>query len=241
MWKEFIKLPILKAAETKTISIEVKMKKVLYISIVLVIAVVTLFAYNFIGSKDELQSGKLPVQEINEENSSCCASEKEAGEYTDYSIYQLGSEWVNQSGEKVNLADFRGKKVVMTMFFATCTYACPILVEDMKRIDSAIPEKDRENYKFVLISIDPERDTPASLNEFAKMKVLDESKWQLLTGSEESILELAALIGFKYKKESDGQFSHSNIINILNEEGEIEFQHQGLNQDVKLAANYLRN
>jgi protein SCO1 len=63
----------------------------------------------------------------------------------------------------------------------------------------------------------------------------------LLTGSEESILELAALTGFKYKKESDGQYSHSNTINILNEEGEVEYQHQGLNQDVTMAANYLRN
>jgi protein SCO1 len=216
------------------------MRKILFIGSAMVIAAITLFAFNFIsgGEEKELAAAKEVKQE---EKNSCCADEVEAGETSEYSIYQLGSDWVNQSGESVKLEDFKGKKVVMTMFFASCTYACPILVEDMKRIDSQIPERERDDYEFVLISIDHERDTPAKLNEFAKMKSLDRDKWTLLTGSEESILELAALIGFKYKKENDGQYSHSNIINILSEEGEIVYQHQGLNQDVTLAANNLRN
>jgi protein SCO1 len=216
------------------------MKKILFIGSAMIIAAITLFAFNFINTGDEKEFGAA-VEVKSEEKSSCCADEVAAGEISEFSIYQLGSDWVNQSGESIKLEDFRGKKVVMTMFFASCTYACPILIEDMKRIDTQIPAGEREEYKFVLISIDPERDTPAKLNEFAKMKALDNNKWTLLTGSEESILELAALIGFKYKKENDGQYSHSNIINILSEEGEIVYQHQGLNQDVTLAANNLRN
>jgi protein SCO1 len=216
------------------------MKKLVYLSIVFITAAVVLFAFNFISAGEEKQ--ELAAKETKSaEKHSCCADEKEAGEYTENSLYQLESEWINQSGEKVNLADFRGKKVVMTMFFASCTYACPILVEDMRRIDSKITAADRENYRFVIVSIDPERDTPAKLKEFADARELESGRWTLLTGSEESILELAALTGFKYKKENDGQYSHSNTINILNEEGEVEYQHQGLNQDITMAANYLRN
>jgi protein SCO1 len=225
--------------DLKTINIEEIMKKILYISIALVIVAVSLFAFNIIGS--DRNEAKADIVQISEKEKPCCAEEKEAGEYSEYSLYQLESEWINQSGESVRLSDFLGKKIVMTMFFANCTYACPILVEDMKRIDERIPPEERDEYKFVLISIDHERDTPARLKDFAEMKSLESDKWILLTSSEESILELAALIGFKYKKENDGQFSHSNIINILDEEGEIEYQHQGLNQDITLAANYLKN
>ncbi len=52
-------------------------------------------------------------------------------------------------------------------------------------------------------------------------------------------MELAALTGFKFKKEENGEFSPSNIITILNEQGEIEFQHRGLNKDVTEAVKFL--
>jgi protein SCO1 len=220
------------------------MKKIIYISLVLAVAAAVLLGISFIKNSEQEVSAKteaVQVKDSGKEDHSCCAAEKEAGEYTENSLYQLESEWTNQAAEKVSLSDFLGKKVVMTMFFASCTYACPILVEDMRRIDTKIPAGERYNYRFVIVSIDHERDTPAKLKEFGDMKGLDYSRWTLLTGSQESILELAALTGFKYKKESDGQYSHSNTINILNEEGEVEFQHQGLNQDVTMAANYLRN
>ena len=51
-------------------------------------------------------------------------------------------------------------------------------------------------------------------------------------GDENGISELAAVLGFKYKKEPDGSFSHSNIINVLDENGIMAYQHFGLNQDV---------
>jgi cytochrome oxidase Cu insertion factor (SCO1/SenC/PrrC family) len=54
----------------------------------------------------------------------------------------------------------------------------------------------------------------------------------LLTGRDEDISSLAAVLGFKYKKEDDGSFSHSNQIFVLDKEGELEYEHTGLNQDV---------
>ena len=125
------------------------------------------------------------------------------------------------------------------MFFASCTYACPILVNDMQRIESKIPKDELKDYKFILVSIDPERDTPAKLRSFASEHALDLNRWTLLTGEKDDIMELAALTGFKFKKEENGEFSHSNIITILNEQGEIEFQHRGLNKDVTEAVKFL--
>jgi protein SCO1/2 len=176
------------------------------------------------------------------EDHSCCSSEEETEEFSENSIYQLESDlsadksgkagWIDQSGKKFSLAQLEGKPVVLTMFFASCTYACPILVNDMKKIESEIPENELSSYMFVLISIDPERDTPQKLAKFAQEKNLDTKRWTLLTGNSDEIMELAALIGFKYKKDNKGDFFHSNLITFLNKEGEIIHQQVGLNQDI---------
>lgn len=168
---------------------------------------------------------------MHESKHSCCSAEEDAGEFTDNSIYQLESVWTKQTGEKFSLGELKGSEVVLTMFFASCTYACPILVNDMKKIENEIPEKELSLYKFVLVSIDPDRDTPEKLRKFAEEKNLDTKRWILLTGSKDDIIELAALTGFKYKKDSGGGFSHSNLITFLDKEGEIQHQQFGLNQD----------
>lgn len=46
--------------------------------------------------------------------------------------------------------------------------------------------------------------------------------------------ELAALLGVNYAEDSRGQFAHTNVITLLNAEGEIAFQHTGLKQDPAL-------
>lgn len=171
---------------------------------------------------------------------SCC-SDNDRGSVSDNSIYQLNSQWTNQAGELVSLKSFVGKPVVLTMFFANCTYACPLLVNDMLKMENSLPINKKNNYRFILVSIDPERDTPAKLKIYAKEHGLDLSRWTLLTGKSDDIMELAALLGFKYKKDEKGNYSHSNIITLLNEKGEIAHQHVGLNQDIAETVNQLRN
>lgn len=207
-----------------------------------VLAMVLLLITGCSEPVDELKENVKAEQVKNEdmkEDHSCCATEIHGEEFTENSIYQLESEWMDQSNKAFELKDLKGKKVVFTMFFASCTYACPILVNDMKKIESEIPKGELSDYKFLLVSIDPERDTPAFLNQFASQHSLDLNRWKLLAGSEGDIMELAALTGFRYKKDAGGEYSHSNIITILNEEGEIEFQHKGLNKDVTEAVKYL--
>jgi protein SCO1/2 len=209
----------------------------------LVVGVLAFLLTNFIGcnttAEEKNTKETAAVEKVKNEKSeqhSCCAAE-ETEEYSDGSIYQLESDWKTQSGKDFNIGELKGKPVVLTMFFASCTYACPILVNDMKKIEASLNNK--EDFRFVLVSIDPERDTPEVLMRLAKNNGLDLNRWTLLTGKSESIMELAALLGFKYRKEPDGQYSHSNIITMLNEEGEITYQHNGLNKDVAQAVTVL--
>ena len=162
----------------------------------------------------------------------CCRKTLPTSAPTDKSLYQLESVWTSDVGRAVPLGVLRGRPQVMALFFSHCEFACPILVHDMKRIEAALPPELRDKVDFLLVSIDTERDTPSELHAYRGRQELPLKNWTLLTGKPDDVRELAALLGVNYQKDSRGQFSHSNVITVLNSEGEIAHQLVGLNQPV---------
>ncbi len=152
----------------------------------------------------------------------------QSDEPTDESIYNVSSIWQNQYGNKVKLDSLRGKVQVVAMVYTSCEYACPRILADMQRIQDGLSGNSFENTNFTIISIDPERDTPERLNAFAKENNLTDEQWTLLHGDQGDILEIAALLGVKYKRISESDFTHSNIITLLNQEGEVVYQRKKL-------------
>lgn len=150
--------------------------------------------------------------------------EMESGEPTDESIYNVSSIWKNRFGHQVKLDSLRGKVQVVAMVYTHCEHACPRILADMKRIHDGLSEDVLGSTNFVIVSIDPERDTPERLHNFAEENDLSEQQWTLLNGGQGDILELAALLGVKYKRISESDFTHSNMITILNKQGEIVHQ-----------------
>jgi len=165
---------------------------------------------------------------------SCCAQTDvgAAAAFTDKSLYQTESNWTTDTGEQIKLAGLRGRPQVVVMFFASCQYACPILVNDLRKIEAALEPESRSHVGFTLVTIDTRRDTPEALADFRATRNLPPANWSLLHGESDDTLELAALLGVKYKEEATGQFAHSNIITVLNGEGEIVHQLIGLGQDL---------
>lgn len=166
----------------------------------------------------------------------CCAEPAPAASsptLPDKSLYQTESKWTTDGGKEIKLADLQGRPQVVVMFFASCQSACPILLNDLKRIESALSTEDRAGVGFTLVTIDPRRDTPEALANYRATRALPAATWTLLHGTGDDIRELAALLGVKYKEEATGQFSHSNIITVLNSQGEIAHQLNGLGQDIQ--------
>lgn len=161
----------------------------------------------------------------------CCRQVEPVTSYSDKSLYQLDSLWTSDVNRQVRLGVLQGRPQVLAMFFTSCQYACPIIVHDMKRIQETLPQAVRDTVDFVLVSFDTDRDTPVVLREYRQRQDLEPAHWTLLTGKPDDVRELAALLGVKYQKDARGQFSHSNVITILNPQGEIAFQQVGLNKD----------
>ncbi|MEO8772771.1 MAG: SCO family protein [Gelidibacter sp.] len=157
-------------------------------------------------------------------------TEKKAAsdEISDLSIFNLTSTWTNQNGEDLQFEDLRGEVLVTVMIYTSCKAACPRLVADMRNIEQRLSKKTKENVKMVLVSIDPNTDTPARLKEFAEENVMDKKPWLFLRSSEDNTREFAAVVAVNYKKISPIDFSHSNIITVFNDQGEMVFQQEGL-------------
>ncbi len=169
-------------------------------------------------------------------NHDCCRIAQEDWEATvqamkpsDTSLYQLESKWTTQGNEAVSLSRLTGRPQLVALAYTSCQYACPRLLADLKKIEAKIP--DGEDIGFTIVSIDPDRDTPERLLEYATEHELDLHHWTLLHGAKEDVLELANLLGVRYVKTAAGDYSHSNIITLLNAKGEIVYQQNGLGAD----------
>ncbi|PKL80062.1 MAG: SCO family protein [Ignavibacteriae bacterium HGW-Ignavibacteriae-4] len=149
------------------------------------------------------------------------------------SIFNLTSDWENQNGDTVQLKVVAGKPTILAMIYTHCEYSCPLITADMKQLHNLIPEKRRDQVNFLIVSIDPIHDRPDTLSRFMKKEQMDEKYWTMLTGTETKIRELAAVLGFKYKKSSLMDYAHSNLITVLNPKGEIIEQINGFGSDKK--------
>ncbi len=147
---------------------------------------------------------------------------------SDLSIYNLPSQWTNQDGKDIELKSLRGNVLVMVMIYTTCKAACPRLVADMRNIESRLNSKTKKNVKLILVSIDPENDTPEKLKAFAIANKMDNDPWIFLRSTEDNTREFAAILAVNYKKISPIDFSHSNIISVFNSDGELVYQQEGL-------------
>lgn len=170
-------------------------------------------------------------------NAACCSSHNDVAStpFPDKSIYQLDSTWTNDVGRTLQLAALSGRIQIVAMFFSSCQYACPAIVHDMKRMENALPKELRGRVGFTLVTFDTERDTQEALKVYRKRQELTPERWTLLRASPADTLELAAVLGIQFKREANGQYAHSNLITILNSQGEIVHRQVGLNQDIAVA------
>ena len=150
------------------------------------------------------------------------------GAASDFSLYHLDAPWTDQNGEERRLASLAGRVQVVAMVYTTCAHACPRILADMKRIEASLPEASRDHVGFVIVTIDPERDTPEQLARYASDVRLDPARWTLLTAPDNTVLELAVLLGVEYRRISETDFSHTNVITVLDQAGEIAHRQLGL-------------
>lgn len=143
------------------------------------------------------------------------------------SLYHLDSSWRDQNGVVLKLPELRGQIRVVALIYTHCKSVCPAILEQMKTTETRLSRSERSRVGFVLVTLDPEGDSSEQLHQFASERELGD-RWRLLRGSSADVRELAAVLDFKYRKNSNQEFSHSAMITVLDAEGAIAQQQVGL-------------
>lgn len=137
------------------------------------------------------------------------------------SIYRLDLALVDQEGRGLILRERRGGPVLIAMFYTSCPYMCPLIVESIKRAEHALDDRARARLRVVLVTFDSARDTPLVLKTAAEKRHIDLTRWTLARTEPAGVRRLAAVLDVQYRALPDGGFNHSGVVTLLDADGRI--------------------
>lgn len=135
------------------------------------------------------------------------------------SVFRLDARFSDQAGEEFLLADRRGRPQLVAMFYTSCKFVCPLIVDSAKGVEHALTLEERGRLAILLISLDPARDDTAALKSVADKRRLDPAHWTLARTNKSEVRKLAALLGVRYRALADGEFNHTSALVLLDAEG----------------------
>jgi protein SCO1/2 len=137
------------------------------------------------------------------------------------SVYQVDATLSRAGGGETAWRALRGTPRVVTMFYSTCRAVCPMIVESARAVQRGVPAADRSRVGFVLLTMDPSRDTPPALAAVQRERHLDPATWLLLRPDEADVRTLAAILGVRYRALADGEFNHTTTLVLLDADGRV--------------------
>lgn len=137
----------------------------------------------------------------------------------------LGGDFTLTSAKgPVSLSDFRGKVSVIYIGYASCPDVCPTALAVLTQSLKQLPDEQREQIQGIFISVDPERDTPQKLADYAAFfspQIIG------VTGTREQIDQVVRQYGAFYRKvelENSAMgyaVDHSSRLYLVNREGQL--------------------
>jgi protein SCO1/2 len=128
---------------------------------------------------------------------------------------------VDSSGEPFDVSSLKGKVVIVSFVYTTCTGACPGTTQAMVRIKQALKKAGLwgTSVVFVAITLDPRHDTADVLRQYAKLFRADDVAWHFLTGPPEKVQAVITDWGMWVKAGPTGALDHPSRIFLLDPRG----------------------
>ena len=137
----------------------------------------------------------------------------------------------SQDRAKVTLKSLRGKVVAVAFIYTWCPDVCPMLTDKMARVQDELGADFGTKVAFVSITVDPERDTPEVLKEYAEVFDADLAGWSFLTGAPAAVREVAQKYGVAVAPGPDGQVDHTLLTTLVDRHGIMRVQYLGYRFD----------
>lgn len=139
---------------------------------------------------------------------------------------------INQNGDTITQEDYKDKIYVADFFFTRCTTICPIMTNNMAKVQKAFLDDD--SVKILSHSVTPIIDSIPVLREYANHKGVIDSKWNVTTGNKKHIYELARKSYFAVVDEGDGgvqDFIHTENFILVDKKRRIRGFYDGTNSE----------
>lgn len=132
---------------------------------------------------------------------------------------------VDHQGKKVSLDELRGRVVVLTGVYASCTFTCPMILGQAKAAIDALGEDERREVTVVAVTMDPNKDTPEILAGMAKAQGVSAPIFRLSTGAPELVEKLLDRMGIERRRDPEtGVIDHANLFLVIDRQGRIAYR-----------------
>lgn len=139
---------------------------------------------------------------------------------------------INQNGETITQDDYKDKIYVADFFFTSCQTICPIMTDNMAKIQKAY--LDNDDIMFLSLSVTPDIDSIPVLREYADRKGVIDRKWNVTTGEKKHIYALARKSYFAVVEHGDGgvqDFIHTPNFILVDKQKRIRGIYDGTEND----------
>jgi cytochrome oxidase Cu insertion factor (SCO1/SenC/PrrC family) len=163
-------------------------------------------------------------------------SEENSSRADDLNIPLGDFSFTERSGRPVAKADLQGKVWVASFVFTCCTGQCPQVSGTMAQLHHELA--DEPEFRLVTFTVDPDRDTPAVLRDYAGRFGADAERWLFLTGKREPLyefIEKGFLLGVRQNEGTErtpgNEVSHSSRLAVVDRRGHIRGYFEGRRTD----------
>jgi protein SCO1/2 len=138
---------------------------------------------------------------------------KEASEFT----------LTNQDNEQISLNQFEDKIVFLSFIYIRCPSPkmCPLTTKNFHRVQESLEDNLSTNVVFLIITFDPETDTPEALKKYGEMYGVEFYNWHFLTGDVSAIDKVCEDYGIIHERKEDGLIRHSVKAVLIDQKNDI--------------------
>ena len=137
------------------------------------------------------------------------------------SIYQLAVTLTDQEDRTTQLDERRGQPMLVSMFYTSCQFVCPMLIDALRDTEARLSVDERKRLSVLMISFDPAHDSVTVLKRTADERQLDPAHWTLARTDPAAARKLAAVLGIQYRALANGDFNHTSTLILVDGEGRI--------------------
>lgn len=145
---------------------------------------------------------------------------------------------IDQDGTVRSLDALRGSLVLLDFIYTHCNGPCPVTTSARVQLQKNLPDDIRQHLHFVSISLDPLRDTPQKLRDYALERGADLANWSFLTGEPQDVEAVLRSYGVGVVRGADGDIQHVVVAFLIDPQGRITKRYFGLEHDT---SEYIRD